>query len=49
MRVDDLQASLDRAQTLGGTALVGPSDLPDGYGRFATFADPDGNAIGLWA
>lgn len=48
MRVDDLQASLDRAETLGGTALVPPTDLPDGYGRFAMFADPDGNSIGLW-
>ena len=49
MRVDDLQASLDRAETLGGKALVPPTDLPDGYGRFAMFADPDGNSIGLWA
>ena len=48
MRVDDLQASLDRAETLGGKALVPPTDLPDGYGRFAMFADPDGNTIGLW-
>ncbi|MFC9982399.1 VOC family protein [Gordonia sp. NPDC127522] len=49
MRVDDLQASLDRAEALGGKELVPPTDLPDGYGRFAMFADPDGNSIGLWA
>jgi predicted enzyme related to lactoylglutathione lyase len=48
MRVDDLQASLDRAETLGGKAIVPPTDLPDGFGRFAIFADPDGNTIGLW-
>lgn len=49
VRVPDLQAALDRAVQLGGTALVPPTDLPEGYGRFAVFADPDGNAVGLWA
>jgi uncharacterized protein len=48
LRVDDLQASLDRAETLGGERLVPPTDLPGGYGRFAMFADPDGHPIGLW-
>ena len=49
MRVDDLQAALDRAEALGGKPLVPPTDLPDGYGRFALFADPDGHTIGLWS
>jgi uncharacterized protein len=49
LRVDDLQATLDRAEALGGTAVVPPSDLPDGFGRFAMFADPDGHVVGLWA
>ncbi|WP_439029576.1 VOC family protein [Gordonia terrae] len=49
MHVDDLRAALDRAETLGGKELVGPTDLPDGFGRFAMFADPDGNSIGLWS
>ncbi len=49
MRVDDLQVSLDRAETLGAKSLVAPTDLPGGYGRFAMFADPDGHPVGLWS
>jgi predicted enzyme related to lactoylglutathione lyase len=49
MRVDDLDACLDRAERLGGKRLVPPTDLPEGYGRIAVFADPDGNQVGLWA
>lgn len=49
LRVDDLEVYLDRAESLGGTRLVPPTDLPGDYGRFAVFADPDGNQVGLWA
>lgn len=49
MRVDDLQAYLGKATKLGGRTLVPPTDLPGGYGKFAMFADLDGNAVGLWA
>lgn len=49
VRVPDLSAALARAEELGGTRLVEPTDLPAGYGRFAMFADPDGNSVGLWA
>ena len=49
MRVDDLDGYLQRAEQLGGTRLVPPTDLPAGFGRFALFADPDGNAVGLWS
>jgi predicted enzyme related to lactoylglutathione lyase len=49
VRVPDLQAALDRAEQLGGQALVPPTDLPAGWGRFAVLADPDGNPVGLWA
>ncbi|MGZ4626129.1 MAG: VOC family protein [Kineosporiaceae bacterium] len=48
VRVDDLDAYLDRAERLGGRRVVPPTDLPDDYGRFAIFTDPDGNAVGLW-
>ncbi len=48
-RVDDLDAYLARAAELGGTPLVPPMDLPGNYGLIAIFADPDGNAVGLWA
>jgi predicted enzyme related to lactoylglutathione lyase len=49
MRVDDLEAYLDRAEKLGGRRLVPPTDLPGDFGRFAIFTDPDGNQVGLWA
>ena len=49
MRVDDLDAYLDRAEKLGGQRLVPPTDLPGDYGRFAIFTDPDGYPVGLWS
>lgn len=49
MRVEDLQAALGRAEALGGKPLVPPTDLPDGYGRFAMLADSDGHTVGLWS
>ena len=49
MRVDDLQAYLDKAERLGGTTLVPPTPLPGDFGSFAMLADPDGTAVALWA
>jgi predicted enzyme related to lactoylglutathione lyase len=49
MRVDDLQASLDRASELGGRTVVPPTALPGDLGSFAVLADPDGHLVGLWA
>ena len=48
MRVDDLEEYLEKAEKLGGTRVVPPTDLPGGYGQIAVFADPDGNRVGLW-
>jgi predicted enzyme related to lactoylglutathione lyase len=47
--VDDLDATLRRAEELGGTTLVPPMDLPEGFGRMAVFADPDGTPVGIMA
>ena len=44
---DDLQATLDKVVSLGGTAVVPPSDIPGGMGQIAVFMDPDNNVIGL--
>jgi len=44
--VPDLQASLDKAEKLGGKTVMGPMDVPDGP-TIAMFADPEGNVIGL--
>jgi predicted enzyme related to lactoylglutathione lyase len=49
VRVDDLDAYLDRAEALGGKRLVPPTALPGDFGTFAICTDPDGNQVGLWA
>ena len=49
VRVPGPDAALHRAEELGGTRLVPPTDLPGGSGRFAVPADPDGNRAGLRA
>jgi predicted enzyme related to lactoylglutathione lyase len=46
VQVEDIAASLAKAQELGGKKIVGPIALP--AGSFAWFADPEGNTIGLW-
>lgn len=44
--VDDLDATLKKAESLGGRTLMPPTDVPNGP-RIAMFADPDGNSIGI--
>jgi uncharacterized protein len=44
--VDDLQATLDKAESLGGKTLATPTEIPNVV-TFAMFADPQGNVIGL--
>ena len=46
-RVDDLQATLDRATALGGKTILPPSEVPGGP-ALAMFADPAGNVIGIF-
>ena len=45
VEVDDVQAALDKAQSLGGKTVVPPVKIPTG--TFAWFSDPEGNTIGL--
>ena len=45
VEVEDVQAYLDKATSLGGKTLVPPIKIPTG--TFAWFSDPDGNTIGL--
>ena len=47
VQADDLQATLDKATSLGGQAVVPPTDIPGGNGQIAVFMDPDNNVIGL--
>ena len=47
-QVDDPQAYLDRAVSMGATVIVPATEVPGMGGLVvALFADPDGNAIGL--
>ncbi len=46
--VDDLQAYIDKAVGLGGTALMQPTDVPGGFGALAIFNDIAGNRISLF-
>jgi predicted enzyme related to lactoylglutathione lyase len=47
VQVDDLEAYMAKAVSLGGKKLVGPVKIP--MGSFAWIADIDGNIIGLWS
>ena len=44
--VEDVAASLKKAESLGGKILVQPVDIPTG--TFARMHDPEGNTVGLW-
>jgi predicted enzyme related to lactoylglutathione lyase len=46
VKVDDVQACLDKAKALGGKMLVPPVDIPTG--KFAWMQDPEGNTVGLF-
>ena len=48
VQVEDLQASLDKAESLGGKTCLPPKVIPGGNGAFAMFLDPSGNCIGLY-
>jgi hypothetical protein len=44
--VDDIDAYLAKALSLGGKTLVPKVTIPNG--AFAWLSDPDGNTVGLW-
>jgi len=46
LRVDDLEAALDRVRAAGGE--VDDKREASELGRFGWFADPDGNRVELW-
>jgi predicted enzyme related to lactoylglutathione lyase len=45
-RVEDLQATLDRVERLGGKTVLPPTEVPAGP-KLAMFSDPAGNITGL--
>ena len=46
VQVGDLQAALDKAESLGGKTVMPPSEVPGGT-KIALFADPEEHVIGL--
>lgn len=44
--VPDIEASVEKARSLGANILVGPVEIPMGW--FAVALDPTGAAFGLW-
>lgn len=44
---EDLEASVKRAEELGGAVRVPPTPVTE-HGAFAVIADPSGGVIGLW-
>ena len=44
--VDDAQAFVDKAVSLGATKIIDALEIP-GYCFYSMFVDPDGNPIGL--
>ena len=47
VQVEDIDASLKKAEQLGGNTIVPRTPIP-GIGSFGMFADPDGNVIGVF-
>jgi uncharacterized protein len=46
VEVEDLEATLKKAESKGAKRVMGPEDIPGGP-SIAMFSDPDGNVIGL--
>lgn len=47
VEVDDPSEYLKKAEKLGGTTVVPPTEIPNFGLTFAFFADPEGHVIGL--
>ncbi|MFL5893693.1 MAG: VOC family protein [Thermoleophilaceae bacterium] len=45
--VDDVEDSLQKAESLGGKRIWGPMEVPNGP-TIAHFADPEGHVVGLF-
>ena len=47
VEVPDVEAGLAKAESLGGTRVMGPMEIMDGDIELGQFKDPQGNLIGL--
>jgi uncharacterized protein len=46
VEVPDVEAALAKAESLGGTRMMGPDQVPNGP-VIGLFRDPDGNSVGV--
>jgi len=46
VEVDDVEAALQKAESLGGTRIMGPDKVPDGP-TLGLFKDPEDHVIGV--
>ncbi len=47
VQVPDVGAALDKAESLGGSRMMGPDEMPDVGITIGLFSDPEGHVIGL--
>lgn len=47
VQVDDINASTEKARSLGANIVVGPHEIP-GVGSFSIFLDPTGAALAMF-
>ena len=49
VQVEDIDAKLKEAESLGAKIMVPKTQISENYGYFGLFSDPDGNVVGLWS
>jgi uncharacterized protein len=47
VQVPDVGAALDKAESLGGTRMMGPDEIPEVGITLGLFTDPEGHVIGV--
>jgi uncharacterized protein len=47
VEVPDVGAALEKAESLGGTRVMGPDKMPEAGIEIGLFTDPEGHVIGL--
>jgi predicted enzyme related to lactoylglutathione lyase len=47
VEVPDVEAALAKAESLGGTRMMGPDEMPDAGITIGLFTDPEGHVIGV--
>ena len=47
VEVPDVEAALAKAESLGGTRMMGPDKIPEANIEIALFTDPEGHVVGL--